>query len=159
MGDHTHKFILIQDGAAAIIVDPRGKILLQSHADRNKWRLPGGCQEVGESFEEVIICEIKGETNLDIEKEDLRFICVVSGKTRKNSYPNGDTVFSNTMLYYVEKYSGNLKWNEESKDMKIFSLDRLPNNQNDLDLIISYKEWKKTENNNSKKCPILDYKG
>ena len=35
-----HKFVLLQDGAAAIIVNSKGEILLQSRMDRNKWGLP-----------------------------------------------------------------------------------------------------------------------
>ena len=38
-----HKFVLLQDGAAAVIVNSNGEILLQSRADRDKWGLPGGC--------------------------------------------------------------------------------------------------------------------
>ena len=32
---------------------------------------------------------------------------------------------------------------KESKEMKFFDLEHLPQNQNDLDLIKIYKEWKK----------------
>ena len=62
MGVLQHKIILLQDGAAAIIINSEGKILLQSRADRNLWGLPGGCQELGESFKDTIIREVKEET-------------------------------------------------------------------------------------------------
>ena len=141
MGELQHKFVLLQDGAAAIILNEDGKILLQSRADRDLWGLPGGCQELGESFKETIIREIKEETNLDVEEKDLELIDIVSGKSRRNSYPNGDVVINNTALYCIRKYSGNLKWDEESKEMKFFDLNSLPQNQNDPDLIRIYKEY------------------
>ena len=37
MGVLKHKFVLLQDGAAAIIVNENGQILLQSRADRDRW--------------------------------------------------------------------------------------------------------------------------
>lgn len=135
-----HKFVLLQDGAAAIIVNENGQILLQSRADRDKWGLPGGCQELGERFEDTVIREIKEETNLDVKEEDLELIAVVSGESRRNEYPNGDVVINNTVLYCVKKYSGELKWDSESKEMRFFDLDNLPQNQNDPDLIEIYKK-------------------
>ena len=69
MGVLQHKFVLLQDGAAAIIINNEGKILLQSRADRDLWGLPGGCQELGESFKDTVIREIKEETNLDVEEK------------------------------------------------------------------------------------------
>ena len=138
MGRLAHKFVLLQDGASAIIENDKGQILLQSRADRNKWGLPGGCQEVGESFKETIIREIKEETNLDVKMSDLDIIDIVSGSSRKNSYPNGDVVYNNTVLYLIKNYTGTLKWNKESKEMKFFDIDDLPNNQNDADLINIY---------------------
>lgn len=135
-----HKFVLLQDGAAAIIVNENDQILLQSRADRDKWGLPGGCQELGERFEDTVIREIKEETNLDVKEEDLELIAVVSGESRRNEYPNGDVVINNTVLYCVKKYSGELKWDSESKEMKFFDLDNLPQNQNDPDLIEIYKK-------------------
>lgn len=138
MGSIKHKFVLLQDGAAAVIVNDKGQILLQSRADRDKWGLPGGCQELGERFQDTIIREIKEETNLDVKEEDLELIDIVSGSSRKNSYPNGDVVINNTVLYCVRNYSGELRWDNESKNMKFFDLDNLPTNQNDPDLIEKY---------------------
>lgn len=138
MGELKHRFVLLQDGAAAIIVNEKGQILLQSRADRDKWGLPGGCQELGERFQDTVIREIKEETNLDVREEDLELIDIVSGSTRRNDYPNGDVVINNTALYLIKKYSGELKWNNESKNMMFFDLDNLPNNQHDPDLIEIY---------------------
>lgn len=140
MGVLKHKFVLLQDGAAAIIINEKGQILLQRRADRDKWGLPGGCQELGERFQDTVIREVKEETNLDVKEEDLELIDIVSGASRRNSYPNGDVVINNTVLYGIRKYSGELKWNEESKEMKFFDLDNLPNNQHDPDLIEIYKK-------------------
>ena len=145
MGVLQHKIILLQDGAAAIIINSEGKILLQSRADRNLWGLPGGCQELGESFKDTIIREVKEETNLDVEEKDLELIDIVSGKTRKNSYPNGDVVINNTALYCIRHYTGELKIDEESKKMKFFDLNNLPKNQNDPDLIEAYKKYKRKQ--------------
>ncbi len=141
MGDLKHKFVLLQDGAAAIIVNDKGQILLQSRADNDRWGLPGGCQELGERFEDTIIREVKEETNLDITENNLELISIVSGKSRRKEYPNGDVVINNTALYLVKNYSGEIKWDSESKDMKFFDLDNLPVNQHDPDLIEIYKRY------------------
>lgn len=138
MGVLKHRFVLLQDGAAAIIVNNEGQILLQSRADRDKWGLPGGCQELGERFQDTVLREVKEETNLDVNEEDLELIDIVSGASRRNDYPNGDVVINNTALYCIRKYSGELKWDSESKNMKFFDLDNLPENQNDPDLIEIY---------------------
>lgn len=139
MGVLKHRFVLLQDGAAAIIVNSEGQILLQSRADRDKWGLPGGYQELGERFQDTVLREVKEETNLDVKEEDLELIDIVSGASRRNDYPNGDVVINNTALYCIRKYSGELKWDSESKNMKFFDLDNLPENQNDPDLIEVYK--------------------
>ena len=47
---------------------------------------------------------------------------------------------TNTVLYCVKNYSGEIKWDKESKEMKFFDLNNLPENQNDPDLIEIYKK-------------------
>ena len=138
MGELRHKIPILQDGSAAIIENLQGEILLQRRKDNDRWGLPGGCQELGERFQEVIIREIKEETNLEVKEEDLELLDIISGLSRKKEYPNGDVVINNTALYLVKKYSGDLIWDEESKDIKFFPLNNLPNNQNDPDLIKVY---------------------
>ena len=138
MGELKHKFVLLQDGAAAIIVNSNGQILMQRRADKDIWGLPGGCQELGERFEDTIIREVKEETNLDVLESDLKLIGIVSGNSRRNSYPNGDVVINNTALYLIDNYTGNISWNEESKEMRFFDIDNLPDKQNDPDLIQIY---------------------
>ena len=145
MGELKHRFVLLQDGAAAIILNSKNQILLQSRADRDKWGLPGGCQELGERFQDTIIREIKEETNLDVKEEDLELVDIVSGESRRNDYPNGDVVINNTVLYCIKKYSGELKWDNESKNMKFFDIDKLPEKQNDPDLIQIYLKRRKNK--------------
>lgn len=147
MGELRHKFVLLQDGAAAIIINEKNEILLQHRADKNIWGVPGGCQELGERFEDTIIREIKEETNLDVKEEDLELVKIVSGSSRRNNYPNGDIVINNTVLYCVRKYSGEIKWNSESKEMKFFNINNLPKNQHDPDLIEIYLKTLKEKDN------------
>lgn len=120
MGELRHKIPILQDGSAAIIENLQGEILLQRRKDNDRWGLPGGCQELGERFQEVIIREIKEETNLEVKEEDLELLDIISGLSRKKEYPNGDVVINNTALYLVKKYFGDLIWDDESKDMKFF---------------------------------------
>lgn len=141
MGELKHKFVLLQDGAAAIIVNEKGEILMQRRADKDIWGLPGGCQELGERFEDTVIREVKEETNLDVSEDNLSLIAIVSGNSRRNSYPNGDVVINNTALYLINNYNGELSWNEESKEMKFFDIDNLPEKQNDPDLIRRYLDY------------------
>lgn len=141
MNELKHKFVLLQDGAAAIIVNDKGQILLQSRTDNERWGLPGGCQELGERFEETVIREVKEETNLDITEDNLELVGIISGGTRRKEYPNGDVVINNTVLYCVKNYTGEVKWDSESKEMRFFDLDNLPENQHDPDLVEAYIKY------------------
>lgn len=146
---------LFQNGSAIIVVNEEGHILLEERVDRNMWCLPGGLQELGETFEEVALRELKEETGLVGKEEDLILIKAVSGKKRKNSYPNGDQVYNNTILYAIKKYSGALNCDyeeitdnnvefllqKESKQLKFFHLNELPENLMDGDLIECYKQY------------------
>ena len=132
---------LIQPGSAIIVENEKGEILLQSRSDRDKWGLPGGTQDIPETLEEVAIRELKEETGLEAKVEDLILITIVSGKTRYNTYPNGDEVYNNTALYLVKKYNGELKCDFESLKLNFVSLDNLPKNLMDRDLIEKYIEY------------------
>ena len=134
----------IQTGSAIIIRNNKGQILLQERTDRNKWGLPGGCQELGEDLKETAIREAYEETGIKLNLKDIKLIDTLSGNARKNSYPNGDIVYNNTSLYLANisiDDETNLKGDSETKRLKFFDINNIPNNIMDEDLIKVYKDY------------------
>ena len=144
LDDRISHIPFIQTGAAIIIRNENGQILLQERTDRNKWGLPGGCQELGEDLKITAIREAKEETGLDIDLKQLILIDTLSGETRKNSYPNGDIVYNNTSLYLVNVSNDQIKYlkgDSETKRLEFFDIDDIPSNIMDEDLIKAYKKY------------------
>lgn len=134
----------IQTGAAIIIRNEDGQILLQERTDRDKWGLPGGCQDLGENLRITAIREAYEETGIKLNPEEIKLIDTLSGETRKNSYPNGDIVYNNTSLYLADvsiEDASNLKGDSETKRLRFFNLEDVPENLMDKDLINSYIKY------------------
>lgn len=137
----------IQTGAALIIRNQKGEILLQARTDRNEWGLPGGCQDLGESLEDTAVREAYEETGIELNKKDLILIDTISGPSRRNSYPSGDVVYNNSSLYLVDigDYDiSKLKWDSETKKLQFFNPNDLPENLMDRDQIERYKQKRGT---------------
>lgn len=131
----------IQTGAAIIIRNEKGQILLQERTDRNKWGLPGGCQELGEDLRNTAVREAYEETSIKLDPNKIKLIDTLSGDSRKNSYPNGDIVYNNTSLYLADvtiEDASNLKGNSETKKLKFFNPENVPEDFMDDDLIKVY---------------------
>lgn len=140
----------IQTGSAIIIRNEDGQILLQERTDRNKWGLPGGCQDLGEDLRFTAVREAYEETGIKLDPYDIELIDTLSGESRKNSYPNGDIVYNNTSLYLADvsmEDASNLKGDSETKRLQFFNPDEVPENLMDVDLIKSYLNYisKKSE--------------
>jgi 8-oxo-dGTP diphosphatase len=59
-------------GAAAVIRDREGRVLLVRHAyGRLNWELPGGASEPGETIVETAVREVREETGLDVVAEGM----------------------------------------------------------------------------------------
>lgn len=155
--DEKRHMPLFQNVSAIIVENEKEEILLEERVDRNLWCIPGELQELGETFEKVAVRELEEETGLTTTEEALELIKVVAGESRKNSYPNGDIVYNNTILYRTKKYTGTLNCDyeeltdnnnqefvsqKESKNLKFFKLEELPKNLMDKDLIAAYKAFK-----------------
>lgn len=134
----------IQTGAAIIIRNENGQILLQERTDRNKWGLPGGCQDLGEDLRFTAVREAYEETGIKLDPYDIELIDTLSGESRRNSYPNGDIVYNNTSLYLADvsmEDASNLKGDSETKRLQFFNPDEVPENLMDADLIKSYLKY------------------
>ena len=134
----------IQTGAAIIIRNEKGQILLQERTDRNKWGLPGGCQNLGEDLRNTAVREAYEETGIELNPKEIKLIDTLSGEARKNSYPNGDIVYNNTSLYLADVTTvddSNLKGDSETIRLKFFNIEDVPENLMDKDLINSYLDY------------------
>lgn len=134
----------IQTGAAIIIRNENGQILLQERTDRHKWGLPGGCQDLGEDLRFTAVREACEETGIKLDPYEIELIDTLSGESRKNSYPNGDIVYNNTSLYLADvsmEDAFNLKGDSETKRLQFFNPDEVPENLMDADLIKSYLKY------------------
>jgi 8-oxo-dGTP diphosphatase len=67
-------------GAAAVIADEEGRILLVKHSyGKLNWELPGGLSEANESAEDTAKREVSEETGLEVSVERLTGVYYDSG--------------------------------------------------------------------------------
>ena len=141
LDDRISHIPFIQTGAAIIIRNENSQILLQERTDRDKWGLPGGCQDLGEDLRITAVREAFEETGIKLDPNEIELIDTLSGESRKNSYPNGDIVYNNTSLYLADvsmEDASNLKGDSETKRLRFFNPEEVPENLMDADLIKSY---------------------
>ncbi|NYI99585.1 ADP-ribose pyrophosphatase YjhB (NUDIX family) [Nocardioides thalensis] len=55
----------------AIVQDQQGRVLMIHKTDNNKWALPGGGHEIGESIADTVVREVKEETGYDVAVETI----------------------------------------------------------------------------------------
>ena len=146
LDDRISHIPFLRTGAAIIIRNENGQILLQERTDRNKWGLPGGCQDLGEDLRVTAVREAYEETGINLDPNEIELIDTLSGESRKNSYPNGDIVYNNTSLYLADVSitdESALKGDSEIKRLRFFNLDEVPENLMDEDLIKTYLNYTK----------------
>jgi len=107
------------------------KILLikrKNEPFKDKWALPGGYVEYGETVEDAVLREISEETNLSVKIKEL--LGVYSSPDRD---PRGHTV---TIAFILNVKSGDLKSGDDAADAKFFEKRKLPDLSFDHDKII-----------------------
>lgn len=117
---------LIQVGAAVLVEDREGRLLLQRRTDDNFWSFSAaGSMEPGESAEETACRELLEETGLTARS--LKLLGVYSGKDEHHIYPNGDEVYNVEFFFSCRDWSGALRCQEEEvAELQFFAPDALP---------------------------------
>jgi ADP-ribose pyrophosphatase YjhB (NUDIX family) len=117
---------IILVGAAALIFDERDRLLLLRRTDNDRWGIPGGAMEPGESLEETVRRETLEETGLEIEA--MSFFDIFSGTKFYYRYPNGNEVYNVTVVYLAKHISGILRTDPaEHTEAVYFDLQSIPN--------------------------------
>ena len=105
----------IRPAAAAVaLFDSRGNILLLRRKDNDKWTMPGGTLDFGESLTDCAIREMREETGLQIRITGL--IGTYTDPHILIAYSDGEVRQEFTFVYAAVIESGELKIDDESKE-------------------------------------------
>jgi ADP-ribose pyrophosphatase YjhB (NUDIX family) len=111
-------------GSSAVVMDSENRILLQRRSDSGNWALPGGTMDIGETFAQSAIREVKEETGFDVRIE--RIVGIYSDPGHVFAYEDGEVRQEFSICLACTIISGELKVSSESTDVRFFSFDELP---------------------------------
>src|SRR6201993_4641112 len=104
----------IRPAAAVALFNSAGELLLLHRKDNDKWTMPGGTLDFGESLTQCAIREVHEETGLQI-----RITGLIGPYTDPHiliAYSDGEVRQEFTFVYAAEIESGDLKIDDESKE-------------------------------------------
>ncbi len=125
MREYVGQAALVVPGAAAVVRDDAGRILLQRRGDTGEWGLPAGSMELGERIDQTVIREVREETGIEVRP--VRLVGIYSRPENRFAYPNGDQVKVDGTLFECEMTGGQLRADGvESLEVRFFPPDALP---------------------------------
>jgi ADP-ribose pyrophosphatase YjhB (NUDIX family) len=104
----------IRPATAVALFDSDGNILLLRRKDNDKWTMPGGTLDYGESLTDCAVREVREETGLRIRITGL--IGTYTDPHILIAYSDGEVRQEFTLVYAAEIESGELKIDDESKE-------------------------------------------
>lgn len=113
----------VKPAAAVALFDNTRKLLLLRRRDNDKWTLPGGTLEFGESLADCAVREVEEETGFLIT-----IVALVGTYTDPNvliAYSDGEVRQEFTFVYHGEVEAGALRIDDESHEANWFALDSI----------------------------------
>ena len=104
----------LRPATAVALFNSGGELLLLHRKDNNKWTMPGGTLDFGESLTDCAIREVREETGLQIRITGL--IGTYTDPHILIAYSDGEVRQEFTFVYATEIKSGELKIDDESKE-------------------------------------------
>ncbi len=121
--------LLLLPGLVAVVVDEKGRVLLNRRADTGAWSPVSGILEPHEQPETAIAREVLEETGLRVHVEKL----VDASTSPLVEYPNGDRAQYLTVAYRCRVAGGTLEvGDDESLEVRFFAPHDLPPLRADL---------------------------
>ncbi len=113
---------------ATILIFYKGKVLLESRADSNRWAFIGGGLLLNETLMDCVIRETMEETGIQLQNSDIVFRKLFDDPSIIIEYPDGN-IFRSIMAVYQTNLDNmpELQCSDESNELKFFSPDELKN--------------------------------
>ncbi len=110
--------------SATVIIEKNNKLLLvkrKHHPFKDMYCFPGGYLDCDkETLERTAQRELKEETNLEIEQDNLKLLCVNSSPTRD---PRGHVI---DHVYIAKKFKGKAIAGDDAAEFKWIDISEIP---------------------------------
>lgn len=119
--------------ASVIVTDAEGRILLHRRRDNNRWALPGGVMEIGESIADCAQREVREETGLTVEI--MGIVGIYSDPRHVFAYDDGEVRQEFSICFRAQILEGAIGSSEESYEVAFFD----PSAISDLEMVDSIR--------------------
>ena len=109
--------------ASAVVVDDKGRIVLQRRRDNEMWALPGGVMELGESVAQCAIRETREETGLEVEVVGV--VGIYSDPKHVFAYDDGEVRQEFSICVLARVRGGTIAVSDESHEVKAFQPEQI----------------------------------
>ncbi len=117
--------LLMTVGCGVLIENEKGELLLQKRSDTGEWCVPGGALEPLETYIEAAERELFEETGIRVL--NLKLFGLYSGADREIHYPNGDVVYSLSVIFITDTYEGEISDSDsEVLEHRFFDREDIP---------------------------------
>jgi 8-oxo-dGTP pyrophosphatase MutT (NUDIX family) len=99
----------------AIVQDDEGRVLMIHKTDNDRWALPGGGHEPGESIADTVIREVEEETGYDVEVETITG--TYTNPHHVMQYDDGEVRQQFSIAFRARLVGGNKRTSSESDEV------------------------------------------
>ena len=125
MRKHVGHDVVMTVGCGVLIENEKGEVLLQKRSDTREWCVPGGALEPGETYIEAATRELSEEVGIKVS--DLKLFGLYSGADREIHYPNGDVVYSLSVIFITRSFTGEISDSDsEVLEHRFFDKNSIP---------------------------------
>ena len=122
---HVGHDLVMTVGCGVLIENEKGEVLLQKRSDTGDWCVPGGALEPGETYIEAATRELSEEVGIKVS--DLKLFGLYSGEDREIHYPNGDVVYSLSVIFITRSFTGKISDSDsEVLEHRFFDKNSIP---------------------------------
>lgn len=106
-------------GGSAIVVNDKDEVLLQRRSDNQRWALPGGKMDIGETLADAICREVREETGYEVEAIDV--VGIYSDPKHVFAYSDGEVRQEFNICLSCRVTGGQASTSDESTAVGFFS--------------------------------------
>jgi ADP-ribose pyrophosphatase YjhB (NUDIX family) len=106
----------LRPAVSAFVQDDHGHILMIRRTDNDKYAIPGGQQEIGETLANAAIREVKEETGIDIEITEV--VGLYSNPAHVIAYDDGEIRQEFSICFRALRIGGETRTSSESKEVQ-----------------------------------------